>query len=319
MNSLETSPIVSVIIPVYNGEKYIKKCIQSLLYQTIKDIEIIIVNDGSTDNTSIIAHDLTKHDSRLIVIDKKNEGVSIARNTAILKARGEWVAFSDADDYYYPDGLEHLYNVAVYNQCMIVLGNTDRIAIDGTVSQRYAGANFHTINNSFPAGSLEMWGDLFHNSLFKDNNFLFTEGLAYLEDRVLMLKLLSKEGKYAFCPTPVYAHIKNSDSVLESKDGLRMARHCFWAARLMEDYANRTEGIYFKEDIFRDAEHAKHRALMYFLAKKNASLFELKDVYLEFYAKETDFYIYYLKVCFQKMKAVFKYHIKQILKWVLNK
>ena len=199
------------------------------------------------------------------------------------------------------------------------MGNSNRIALNGVITQRYSNNRLSLVNTTFPAGSLEMWGDLFHHSLFKSDDFLFTEGLAYLEDRVLMLKLLSKEGKYAFCSEPVYAHIKNLDSVLESKNGLRMARHCFWAARLMEDYANRTEGIYFKEDIFRDAEHAKHRALMYFLAKKNASLFELKDVYLEFYAKETDFYIYYLKVCFQKMKAVFKYHIKQILKWVLNK
>ena len=310
---------VSVIIPIYNGEKYIKRCIEALLCQSLYDIEIIIVNDGSKDKSSEIAHEMAKTDNRIIVIDKENEGVSVARNTALEIAKGEWIAFSDVDDYYYPDGLAKLYSVAVESHCNIVLGNSDRIAMDGVITQRYSKDKLSLVNNTFPTGSLEMWGDLFHHSLFKSDDFLFTEGLAYLEDRVLMLKLLSKEGKYAFCSEPVYAHIKNLDSVLESKNGLRMARHCFWAARLMEDYANRTEGIYFKEDIFRDADHAKRRALIYFFAKRNASLLDLRDVYLEFYAKKTDFYIYILRDRFQVMKTELKHHIKQILKWILNK
>ncbi len=310
---------VSVIIPIYNGEKYLKQCIDALLCQTLHDIEIIIVNDGSKDKSSEIAHEMAKEDNRIIVIDKCNEGVSIARNTAIKKAKGEWIAFSDADDYYYPDGLAKLYSVAEKSHCNIVLGNSDRIAMNGVITQRYSKNKLSLVNNTFPAGSLEMWGDLFHHSLFKSEDFLFAKGLAYLEDRVLMLKFLSKEGKYAFCSAPVYAHVKNVDSVLESKNGLRMARHCFWAARLMEDYANRTEGIHFKEDIFRDSEHAKRRALMYYLAKKNASLLELKEVYLEYFANITDFYIYYFRAYFQVNKAVLKNYIKQILKWILNK
>lgn len=308
------NPIISVIVPVYNGEKYLKKCIDSLIAQSIREIEIIIVNDGSKDNSSQIAHAFAQKDNRIVVIDKDNEGVSIARNVAIKKAKGEWIAFSDVDDYYYPDGLTRLYSIATESHCNIVLGNSDRIAMDGVVTQRYSENKLSLVNNVFPKGSLEMWGDLFHHSLFKSDDFLFEVGLAYLEDRVLMLKLLSTEGKYAYCQEPVYVHIKNIDSVLESPNGLRMARHCFWAARLMEDYANGTEGIYFEEDIFRDAEHAKQRAVTYFLAKKNASLLELRDVYLEFFAKKTDFYVYYLKARFQGIKVVLKYHIKKILK-----
>lgn len=312
-------PQISIIVPVFNGEKYIQRCIEALLGQTLHNVEIIIVNDGSRDKTSAISHQLADQDNRIIVIDKENEGVSIARNTGLKKARGEWIAFSDADDYYYPDGLAKLYSVAEESHCSIVLGNSDRIAMNGVITQRYSKNNLSLVNNTFPTGSLEMWGDLFHHSLFKSDDFLFTEGLAYLEDRVLMLKFLSKEGKYAFCSEPVYVHIKNIDSVLESKNGLRMARHCFWAARLMEDYANRTEGIYFKEDVLKDSEHAKYRALLYFLQKRNASLLELKKVYHEYYVKETNFYSYYLKARFQIIKALLKHHIKQILKWIIYK
>lgn len=313
------NPIISVIIPVYNGEKYIAKCIESLLCQSLRDIEVIVVNDGSKDNSSQIAHALAEKDDRIVVVDKVNEGVSVARNTGIQKSRGQWIAFSDVDDYYYPNGISLLFEVAKKTGCRIVLGNTDRIAKDGCKSQRYPTFKGDTILHDYPEGSHEMWGDLFHVSLFDRNEYAFEPGLAYLEDRLLMAKLLSKEGVYATCAEPVYAHVKNDDSVLESKNGIRMARHCFWAARLMEDYANRTEGIHFKEDILRDSDHAKRRALMYFLAKKNASLLDLKKVYLEYFANKTDFYLYYLRACFQINKAVLKDHIKQIQKWILNK
>lgn len=106
------APIVSVIVPVYNGEKYIEKCVSSLVCQTYSNLEIIVVNDGSSDRTSTIVHDMQVRDSRIIVVDKINEGVSIARNTALAIAKGEWIAFSDADDYYYPNGIASLIEVA---------------------------------------------------------------------------------------------------------------------------------------------------------------------------------------------------------------
>lgn len=106
------APQISIVVPVYNGEKYIAKCIESLLCQTLRDIEVIVVNDGSKDNTINIVNQFAKRDSRVIVVDKANEGVSVARNTGIQKSRGQWIAFSDADDYYYPDGLQNLYNAA---------------------------------------------------------------------------------------------------------------------------------------------------------------------------------------------------------------
>ena len=143
-------PQISIIVPVYNGEKYIKRCIEALQGQTLHNVEIIIVNDGSRDKTSTISHELADQDSRIIVIDKENEGVSIARNTGLKKARGEWIAFSDADDYYYPDGLAKLYSVAEESHCDIVLGNSDRIAMNGVITQRYSKIKLSLVNNTFP-------------------------------------------------------------------------------------------------------------------------------------------------------------------------
>lgn len=289
-----TNPLISVIIPVYNGEKYIEKCISSLLCQTFSNIEIIVVNDGSTDRTSSITHNMQNQDDRIVVIDKQNEGVSIARNAALEIAKGEWIAFSDADDYYYPNGIELLFDVAKETGCKIVLGNSDRLAKDGSKSQRYPNLKNGAICRDYPKGSHEMWGDLFHASLFDGDEYAFESGLAYLEDRLLMAKLLSKEGKYATCATPVYAHVKNDDSVLESKNGLRMAKHCFWAASLMENYAKTTHT--FASEISVDAEQAKNRGIIYFLKQKNAPLSELKRVFYHYFDSSNCFCKYLLRV-----------------------
>lgn len=99
---------VSIIIPVYNVEKYLAECIESILKQTHKNLEIIFVNDGSTDRSKQILEDYKNKDNRIKVIHKKNEGVSIARNTGIDCATGEYICFSDADDYLMIDYVEYL-------------------------------------------------------------------------------------------------------------------------------------------------------------------------------------------------------------------
>lgn len=303
-----TNPLISVIIPVYNGEKYIEKCISSLLCQTFSNIEIIVVNDGSTDRTSSIAHNMQNQDDRIVVIDKENEGVSIARNTALAIAKGEWIAFSDADDYYLPNGIALLLDVAKKTGCKIILGNSDRIAKDGHKSQRYPSFKDGTILHDYPKGSHEMWGDLFHASLFDRKEYAFEPGLAYLEDRLLMAKLLSKEGKYATCAEPVYVHVKNDGSVIESKNGLRMAKHCFWAASLMDEYAKITQR--FVTEIGRDAEHSKNRGFMYFFQQKNASLCELKKVFDNYFSNAKNFYSYVLYTLYKMWIGNMKRRLK---------
>lgn len=303
---------VSVIIPIYNGEKYLKQCIDALLCQTLHDIEIIIVNDGSKDKSSEIAHEMAKEDNRIIVIDKCNEGVSVARNAGLEIANGEWIAFSDVDDYYTPDGLFNLYQVAMDSKCKVILGNTNRIAHDGAISHRYPNMIHGQVYDVFPVGSLEMWGDLFHRSLFQSAEYIFTPGLAYLEDRLLMVKLLSREGQYSACSVPVYTHVKNDDSVLESKNGLRMARHCFWASELMSEFANIAKN--FREDVLSNAEQAKLRGASYFLQKKNAPFSELVKTYQEFFPNDNDIYRILLKVKWNDYKNSVKRIIKLLIR-----
>lgn len=101
---------ISIIIPVYNTEKYIERCIRSIIFQTYNNLEIICVNDGSTDMSGIILDRLSKEDSRIKVIHQENEGVSVARNTALSEATGDYIGFVDSDDYITADYCEKLSN-----------------------------------------------------------------------------------------------------------------------------------------------------------------------------------------------------------------
>lgn len=116
-------PKISIAIPVYNTEKYLRECLDSLLNQTLGDFEAICVNDGSTDNSLEILQEYAKKDSRFIIIDKENEGQGVARNIAIQKAQGEYLMCLDSDDWLENNALELLYNKIKNDNCDILFFN----------------------------------------------------------------------------------------------------------------------------------------------------------------------------------------------------
>lgn len=118
---IESKLKVSVIVPIYNVEKYLKKCIKSIIGQTYENIEIILVEDGSPDNSSEICDEFAKMDKRIKVIHKKNEGVSAARNSGLDVATGDYVCFVDGDDYVMPDYVEYMLKLAIDNKTDISL------------------------------------------------------------------------------------------------------------------------------------------------------------------------------------------------------
>jgi len=118
------NPLVSIIVPIYNAENYLKKCIESILHQTYEKIQIILVNDGSTDKSLEICKSFASVDSRIIIINQKNAGVSSARNHGIEAAEGEYIGFVDSDDYLNNDMIEKLLSaITLYNADVCVLMN----------------------------------------------------------------------------------------------------------------------------------------------------------------------------------------------------
>ena len=107
------NPLITIVIPVYNVEKYLQRCIDSILVQSFKDFEVILVNDGSTDNSGSICDEYKKRDMRIRVIHQKNSGAPVARNCALDEAKGDYIYFADSDDYIHPQMLELLYDTIV--------------------------------------------------------------------------------------------------------------------------------------------------------------------------------------------------------------
>jgi glycosyltransferase involved in cell wall biosynthesis len=120
MRCQSVQPKVSIIVPVYNAEKYLEQCLKSLVSQTLKEIEIIVVNDGSTDESRTIILDYANRDSRIIPLNQSNAGVSLARKKGILEAKGEYIGFVDSDDWVDDNMFMRLYSVATQENADVV-------------------------------------------------------------------------------------------------------------------------------------------------------------------------------------------------------
>ena len=131
-------PAVSVIVPAYNSEKFLRQCLDSLIYQTLRNIEIIVVNDGSTDLTKLIANEYARKDTRVRIINQENRGLGAARNAGLKAAKGLYVSFIDSDDWVAKDFLSKLYQCAKYYNADITMSNLVRaIPNNGGFKYRY--------------------------------------------------------------------------------------------------------------------------------------------------------------------------------------
>ena len=128
--------MISIIIPIYNVEKYLSKCIESLVGQTYKDIEIILINDGSPDHCLSICEQYSKKDNRIIVIDQENKGVSAARNAGLKMAKGEYIGFVDPDDWIAVDMYEGLHSVIKQSDVDMVICGYEYYSEDGALDEK---------------------------------------------------------------------------------------------------------------------------------------------------------------------------------------
>lgn len=192
-------PLISVIIPVYNAEKYLKVCVDSVLGQTYSNLEIILVDDGSSDNSPAICDDYAAEDKRCKVIHKKNGGVCTARNMGLDNASGEYVAFIDADDYFFSDSIEKLYLSADESCADIAIGWKTNVTDKGAhlgcpyKIERGAWSGTEGLENSLkdhPA-CYAVWGKLYKMSVIGDVRFV--EGKKVHEDSFFVFQIMMKK------------------------------------------------------------------------------------------------------------------------------
>lgn len=184
---------ISIIVPIYNAEKTINRCIDSVLKQTYTNFELIIINDGSLDKSDKICENYARKDSRIQVIHKKNGGVSSARNIGINLTTGEYITFIDSDDYILEHFLEHLISVKAD---LVVSGFKDMPHPNGNETYLpdalYKNNDITTFLNREIDSMLfkSPWGKLFKTDLIRKNNLSFDENISFGEDSVFMLQYL---------------------------------------------------------------------------------------------------------------------------------
>lgn len=193
----EEFPLVSVIIPVYKVEPYLRRCIDSIIHQTYRNLEIILVDDGSPDNCGAICDEYALRDTRVKVIHKENNGVSAARNTGLDNASGKYVGFVDSDDHIVPEMYERLMMAIESDQADIVfcsyyseLSPTD-IRSDYSVELSLPTGEYQE-RMRYGMSSVEVWSRLFRSNLF--DGIRFPEGRRY-EDFIIMPALYDKANK----------------------------------------------------------------------------------------------------------------------------
>lgn len=186
---------ISIIVPIYNAENYIEKCIDSLINQTKKEIEIILINDGSIDNTEQV---IKKYkDKRIKYFKNKNQGIGKTRNFGIEKATGKYLMFVDSDDYIDLNTCKLMFDKAFSNQLDIVICDYFKVVNNEIIREKIKNFKYTTLkeNSSLLIDiNLAPWNKLYKTSLIKDNNIRFVEDLKY-EDAPFVCEALDKAKK----------------------------------------------------------------------------------------------------------------------------
>lgn len=188
-------PKISVIIPIYNVEKHIRKCIHSLLNQTFNDFEVLLINDGSPDKSKDICEEFANIDSRIKIFNKKNGGVSSARNLGLSKAAGDYITFIDPDDWITNDCFEKAYKI-------IAINNLDLLQYSYKTINEHDLSIINVYNYHSPAKCsqefikddnylVSVWGNFIKSSIIKDFNIKFNEEMHLAEDQIFMMEVIS--------------------------------------------------------------------------------------------------------------------------------
>ncbi len=244
---------ISVIIPVYNGEKYLKKTIDLLLNQPYEDVEIILINDGSTDGSQEICEYYSHKFEKIILINKENEGISAARNTGIAHATGEWISFVDQDDEISPyiylaftNNINQKEDFIIAGKEMMVIGDSDQIIDD--IKYTYPPCFLFEkekifeimFNTNRDSAGLHLWNCLFKKSIIKQYSIMFETKLKYgHEDSLFNIEYMSNCSSIKMIPDIVYQYYRRSRSSTSLKiNDLYIDDYKLFICRAKDAYQN---------------------------------------------------------------------------------
>lgn len=242
---------VSIVIPVYNAEKYLAECIESLLGQTLAGCEYIFVNDGSSDGSLALIEKYQREHPCIRLINQSNQGVSAARNAGIAAAVGEYIGFVDADDWVKSDMCEVMYNAAEQSQCDVVLANYES-TIDGKpFIATFGFPSFCLLDRDYLRDEVlvlflkgwtmnSVFNKLFRTSLLRRHDIVFRKGLAFGEDRAFVMEYFAIASSMVYADKIVYYYREVSGSASRNLEKSDYFNHALlmYEMDFPEGYAN---------------------------------------------------------------------------------
>ena len=257
-------PAVSIIVPVYNAEDYLGRCVDSILGQEFQDFELLLVNDGSTDSSGKICDDYAAKDKRVYVIHKNNTGVSDTRNMAISHAKGKYLQFVDSDDWLTPDATKLMVRSAEENHCDMVITDFYRVAgervshkgdieEDGVMDQETFAACMMENPSDFYYGVL--WNKLYRREIVERYHLRMDEEISWCEDFMFNLEYIRHAKSFYALRTPVYYYLKRKGSLVTQ--GMNISKTVKMKLMVFEYYNN------FYQHVLDEEDYEKNRLQVY--------------------------------------------------------
>ena len=258
-------PLVSIIVPVYNAEIYLGPCLESLRSQTWPDLEIILVNDGSTDGSGQLCTAAARVDGRIRFLDRPNGGVSAARNAALAAAKGDYLQFSDSDDLLTPDATETLVRAAQVTGADLVISHFFRVDGEKQAQRGHIKGERLLTRQEFAQEMVKapanyyygaLWNKLYRRSIVEKQGLRFEEGVSWSEDFLFNLEYLRHVRLVAAVPKPLYYYHKRPGSLITSQATLRKV------IRMKRDTFDYYKNLYQDLDLYDEQKARVYRYLI---------------------------------------------------------
>ena len=241
-----SKPEISVIVPIYNSEKYLKKCLDCLINQTLQNIEIILVDDGSPDNSFKIYEEYAKKDNRIVIIKQSNQKQGAARNRGMEIAKGEYIGFVDCDDFVDLNFFEILLKTAKKHFADMAMSSVIKVSSEKTKYKWKIQTEevFHCDYDKFIKGcqnrNAAPYNKIYKRSFIEKYHIKFPEGVFY-EDGPFSIKAVYYANKLVTAPSVYYYYLKNPNSTVNSKQSAKHIKDALDAKKMILGFARKNE------------------------------------------------------------------------------
>ena len=257
-------PMVSIVVPIYNAEQYLRRCVDSILNQEYTDFELLLVNDGSTDASGDICEEYGDQDPRVIVIQKENTGVSDSRNRALDRARGKYLQFLDSDDWITPDATRLFVRAAEEYGCDMVISDFYRVVgerlspkgdieEEGVLTREEFAAHMMENPADFYYGVL--WNKLYRRDIVEEHKLRMDTDISWCEDFMFNLEYIRYAKVFYALHAPIYYYVKRKGSL--ASQGINISKTVKMKLNVFEYYNN------FYKHVLEEEDYEKNRLQVY--------------------------------------------------------